>query len=278
MPFIDPVRILPVGHQVIDQAHGDLVERINRLYEMWQTRQPAEQLALECSLLLRAFGRHFAEEEALVESLGFAAIDAHRQRHQDLLVDITAKVQRLCNKSDPYCETIVDVFSAIDQLLYEHEIVDDQEFWYLFQDATENTPLSGAILAIDEALSTGLFALDQQHYEVVLLVNRLGGLLAIEAPRAVIISVLNEILSQTIEHFAQEEELSAAHHLADHRAHIFMHRDLIVTLQEMIRRYEEGTFDGFEDDFRRYLKFWLIDHIVHVDTPMAQAVLGRLEP
>ncbi len=190
MPFIDPVRILPVGHQVIDQAHGDLVERINKIYEMWQTRQPAEQLALECSLLLRAFGRHFAEEEALVESLGFAAIDAHRQRHQELLADITVKVHRLCNKAEPYCETIVDVFSAIDQLLYEHEIVDDQEFWYLFQDTAETTLFSSAILAIDETLYTGLIALDQQHYEVVVLVNRLGGLLAIEAPKAVIISAL----------------------------------------------------------------------------------------
>jgi hemerythrin len=272
MPFIDPAQIFPVGHPVIDKAHAELVERTNRLYELWQLQQPAEHLAIEAMLLLRAFGRHFAEEEALVESLGFTDIEAHRQRHQDLLADITGKVRSLCDKVAPGAQTIVDVFSAIDQLLYEHEIIDDQEFWYLFPDGDTPPPMDGAILSMDEVLTTGMATLDQQHQDLVVLVNRLGRLLAIQAPQAVIVSVLNEILSQTIVHFAQEEELSAAHQLADHRAHAFMHRDLVQTLQEMIRRYEQGTFDGFEDVFRRYLKFWLIDHIVHVDTPMAQAL------
>lgn len=281
MPFIDPARIPVVGHPVIDQAHQGLVERINALYELWQQQVARPVLATESALLLRAFGRHFAEEEALVASLGFPALAAHQARHQALLDDLSGKVRCLSEQGDGRAESIVDVFAAIDQMLYEHEIVDDQEFWHLFSSPQSNHAPerrdSGEILSLADLDPTGLGPLDQQHQELVVVVNRLGGLLAVQAPSAVVQGVLNDILAHTLEHFAYEEALSRQYGLADHALHASMHAELVGILQALITRYAEGHFDGVEDTFRRYLKFWLIDHIIHVDAPMAQALQQRDE-
>jgi hemerythrin-like metal-binding protein len=277
MPFIDPVRIPMVGHAVIDRAHQDLVKRINALYELWQQQAPRSVLATESALLLRAFGRHFAEEEALVADLNFEGLATHQARHQELLADLSDKIHCLSEQGETQAETIVDVFAAIDQMLYEHEIIDDQEFWGLFATPHEVAQAgpreTGEILSLADVIPTGLGPLDQQHQELVMVVNRLGGLLAVQAPAAVIQGVLNEILSHTIEHFAYEEAVSKQHALSDHHVHTEMHNELVKNLEDLINRYAEGHFEGIEEVFRRYLKFWLIDHIVHVDAPMVQALL-----
>lgn len=77
-----------VGNVSVDHEHELLIEQINLLCE--QLNQPADTITIEALLgdIQADISAHFALEELLMRSAGYAEYEAHKEDHEDLLDQI----------------------------------------------------------------------------------------------------------------------------------------------------------------------------------------------
>lgn len=266
MPFIDPLLIPPTGNSRIDAGHQELAERINALYEKWQNGVAGRALCDDLERLVRAIGRHFIEEEAIVREQGFDDRAAHSARHKVLLKELTQEIRKI---PDAGAEQVINVFRMIDMLIYEHEVLDDQEYWELFGGQSENTPARPApelVLQWSESFATGLEAVDRDHRLLIALLNHLHDILARGASHEQVGRVLRKVLEHTESHFAWEEAYIAQNGFPGLDTHRLLHQDLLKDLHQLLQDHANGRFDSLDDLLFNYLKYWLVDHIVHVDS------------
>jgi hemerythrin-like metal-binding protein len=76
---------LELGLPQIDAQHRRLIDRYNELAAGYRRREPDAELAGRLATLLRCAADHFADEEALMDELGYEGLPEHREEHQDLL-------------------------------------------------------------------------------------------------------------------------------------------------------------------------------------------------
>lgn len=273
MAFIDAGRIPATGHPRIDAGHEELAGQINSLYERWREGAPQDDILRHLDLLVRAIGRHFAEEEDIGRQVGYRYLAEHQARHVSLLAELTDLVEDMRSDASGR-DRAIDVFTVIDSLLYEHEIVDDQDYWLLFRDGLPEVPQPSGVIDWGADLRTGLPDIDADHQGLIDLLNRLSTALGTAAPPSAVGYLLNRVLEHSQAHFAREERMMAeadAPSLDTHRA---LHAHLLDDLQGVIERHARGEYPNLHDLLHGYLKYWLIDHIRNVD---AVSIPVRLE-
>lgn len=269
MSFLDPLLIPATGQPRIDDGHRELATKINMIYDAWKGGLAGQPLHDEFSLLIRAIGRHFAEEEGILDGLEFAGYDHHKARHVSLLAELTDAVRRI-QTSGP--EQAINVFRMIDMLIYEHEVLDDQDFWPLFGGGRVQ-PQGVAVLQWSDAFVTGEGVVDRDHRMLIALLNHLHDLLRRGASADEVEQVLTKILSHTEQHFAWEEGFIVDGALGGLETHQLLHRDLLNDLHQVIDRHRAGYYLDMNDLLFNYMKYWLVDHILNVDAEMV--VSGR---
>lgn len=277
MAFIDAAKIPATGHPRIDTSHRALAEQVNALYEMWQAGAPQADVLRALDLLVRAVGRHFAEEEEIGAAAGYDGLERHAARHRDLLGRLTELVESL-RGAEGYRDLTIDVFALIDTLLYEHEIIDDQDYWLLFRDGVPDPRPGGGrrpLIVWDARLETGVPEVDRDHQGLVDLLNRLDGALAGHAPEAAVAALLGRVRDHTRAHFAREEAMMTAAEARDLDTHRILHEHLLEDLERVMVQHAEGRYLDLEDLLQTYLKFWLIDHIRNVDARALKAAKAR---
>lgn len=84
-PFIEWTPALSVRVEAMDEEHRMLINLMNALYDY-------NAMGADRDTILRAFdalatftGKHFADEEAYMESVGYAHLESHKQAHRQLL-------------------------------------------------------------------------------------------------------------------------------------------------------------------------------------------------
>lgn len=279
MAFIDAAKIPPTGHPRIDAGHREMAEQVNSLYEMWQSGAPHADVVRSLDLLLRVVGRHFAEEEEIGRAIGYDGMDRHQGRHRELLGELTTLVDGLRGATG-YSDRAIDAFALIDSLLYEHEIVDDQDYWLLFHDGVpaEAAPADQPLIALDEGLSTGIAAVDRDHEALVDLINALARSLRADAGPATVRDLLDRLVDHSRRHFAKEEAMMEAADAPGLEGHRILHEHLLSDLDAVIAQYGAGRYADLEDLLQTYLKFWLIDHIRNVDARTLPGASGFRAP
>jgi len=193
--FVDTRKIPLVGQPTIDRGHLELADHVNGLYDRWVGGAPPGSMVDALRAFLTRAGCHFREEEALLAAAGFAGLDRHRAVHADLARNLTALVDRAEAVASGAADgagttesgTMVDLFSAADTLIYEHEILEDQDFRAVFVGPGRGCDLeAGPLLAWRRSQSTGLLETDAHHRRLVVLLNQLHHLVCLGvSPREV---------------------------------------------------------------------------------------------
>lgn len=120
-------------------------------------------------------------------------------------------------------------------------------------------------------LETGIEVVDQQHRQLVDIVNRLGGLqIDGHASQAAITGLFDELAGYAQQHFADEEELMAqagidARHAKAHQGH---HLQFVDLLGQMWRGRAE--LKNPAEVLHGFLTSWLTFHILEEDRAMAR--------
>ncbi len=72
----------------MDRGHQDIIACMNRLHTLSQAKAPLAQLARTVDELVQVTVKHFAEEEAYMESVGFADLPKHKIIHKTLPAEV----------------------------------------------------------------------------------------------------------------------------------------------------------------------------------------------
>lgn len=76
---------LGLGVREMDREHQELVQRMNALYEAVQNKEGLSHLKTLVQALADYTVKHFADEEAHMEKMGFSGLATHKIMHKQLL-------------------------------------------------------------------------------------------------------------------------------------------------------------------------------------------------
>jgi hemerythrin len=119
--------------------------------------------------------------------------------------------------------------------------------------------------------SVNIKTIDDQHQELVNILNRLFIAVSRREGDKVIAGILDALMSYTGKHFALEERLMRQAKYKDLEAHIEEHKKLLEQLDQLSRKHlvdEKPIY--FE--MLSFLKTWLKEHILGVDTKYSAAL------
>lgn len=115
-----------------------------------------------------------------------------------------------------------------------------------------------------DAYSVGVEEIDEQHKELVRLLNSLHQAIHEQHGSEVSRQILNELTEYTRVHFAVEESLMRISAYPDFVNHKKIHASLIQQVLELQTKLDAGTAKiSFE--LLHFLKHWLMHHIVESD-------------
>jgi methyl-accepting chemotaxis protein len=123
------------------------------------------------------------------------------------------------------------------------------------------------------ALAVGHAEIDRQHQVLIEIANRLNNAMHSGAGRAACSSILDELVTYTVNHFGFEQKLMEKHRYPDREAHLAAHRQLIDDVSKFKRQYEAGGTISVE--LMGFIRDWLVNHILKVDRALARDLAGR---
>ena len=121
-----------------------------------------------------------------------------------------------------------------------------------------------AVIGWKEIYATGIVALDNEHRGLIAEINRLYEAIRDKHGERIIGEILDSLTTYTVEHFAHEEKLMAEYHFSGLEEHREIHQALIVKVKEFRRRADAGEA-GVAQDLLKFLRLWLLEHILEVD-------------
>jgi diguanylate cyclase (GGDEF)-like protein/hemerythrin-like metal-binding protein len=133
--------------------------------------------------------------------------------------------------------------------------VDDTDVWIVF----------------DRSHHVGVVEIDEQHRELVRLVNRLNSAIKNKEDDATTTRLYEELLAFTTFHFATEHRLMEQTGFPDVGAHDLEHRHL----EEEAKHYKARLTQGGDLLALQSIKDWLLNHIQNSDKPLAKYLLAH---
>ncbi len=113
-------------------------------------------------------------------------------------------------------------------------------------------------------LILGITEIDDQHKELVVLINRLHKAMKLKKGLKKSGEILAGLAEYTQYHFSHEEGLFEIYGYPDKTGHIKIHRELVNQVMEFKTQFEEGKA-ALTMDLMQFLTDWLKDHIMKTD-------------
>lgn len=101
----------------MDEEHQQLVDIINKMYEIYQHQGPSEEILMVLDRLLDYGVRHFSDEEAYMTQIGMPDIEVHKKIHQNLINQVIRLREHLQNGQEGIGE---DTFVFLQNWLMGH--------------------------------------------------------------------------------------------------------------------------------------------------------------
>lgn len=116
-----------------------------------------------------------------------------------------------------------------------------------------------------EDLSVGVAHVDQEHQELLRLLNDLADAVRSGRGKEVLDPTLAGLIDYTKGHFAREEQMLVANDYPDLAAHRQEHRDLIHKINDIQGRMKRGATQSLSLELLGILVAWLTQHIQETD-------------
>ncbi|HEX6734575.1 MAG TPA: bacteriohemerythrin, partial [Azonexus sp.] len=127
----------------------------------------------------------------------------------------------------------------------------------------------------DDHFNTGLATVDEQHRQLVRLINRLASHVAYGSQPADLARVFDELADYAVYHFSTEEAIWQAHlpGEASEAAHREVHAEFVARIGQFRAQGERPAREVAEEALA-FLARWLASHILEADRHMAYLVLA----
>jgi diguanylate cyclase (GGDEF)-like protein/hemerythrin-like metal-binding protein/PAS domain S-box-containing protein len=162
------------------------------------------------------------------------------------------------------------LIAAADAAMYESKHSGRRKPVLSQAESRPNT-LSGNWLVFEAAHLTGVKIIDDQHRQMVQMVNDLNRFIAEGRDDAGLQNLFSELLAFTGTHFATEEMLMAHYGYPGVEEHKRQHVSLLSDLQDIAGQFNQGA----ELRLLQSIKDWLLGHIQHADKPLGAYLIAR---
>lgn len=115
-----------------------------------------------------------------------------------------------------------------------------------------------------DKLSTGINSIDEQHKQLVAMVNALHNAMKMRKGAAESGKILGRLAEYTVSHFAHEEEMFETHKYPERVQHKQAHDDLVAQVVEFKTEFEQGKA-ALSMELMTFLSDWLRGHILKTD-------------
>ena len=122
---------------------------------------------------------------------------------------------------------------------------------------------SGRFIEWSKSLSVNVGSIDREHQRLVDLVNQLYTAMREGRGNTAIGSVLDELITYTASHFANEEKLMREAGYPAYDEHKAAHEALVAQVLETKKKFAQGT--ALSQEVMSFLKNWLVNHIQGMD-------------
>ncbi|OIR00350.1 methyl-accepting chemotaxis protein 4 [mine drainage metagenome] len=132
-----------------------------------------------------------------------------------------------------------------------------------------------ALLEWSEGLSVGVAEFDDDHRDIVTLLNTLWEANERREDPRRLRQILNRLQTHCADHFAREEALFAKWQYPATAEHTQSHQKALARLAELEKNFEEGGADSIGDDLFDFVRDWLLGHTINEDslyTPYFQSL------
>ena len=122
-----------------------------------------------------------------------------------------------------------------------------------------------SIILWKPALGVGVTEIDEDHKQLIKLINRLFGASLSLDPARVVQTVLNELTSYVQFHFNREEALMRRYNYPDYETHRQAHQQLLESVERFQRNFVLGLAINLKEEIEVTLRDWLVVHIQDQD-------------
>jgi len=162
------------------------------------------------------------------------------------------------------------LLAAADEAMYDSKRKGKSTYSY-FGGAPIRANDGEAWILFDEMHHVGVLEIDEQHRELVRLVNRLNGAIKNKENDATTLRLYDELLEFTAFHFATEHRLMEQSGYPELILHDLEHTHLL----EEAQRFKSRLTEGGDLLALQSIKDWLLNHIQFADKPMASYLLAN---
>lgn len=132
-----------------------------------------------------------------------------------------------------------------------------------------NVGKSDELISWSKKIETGIKKFDDQHKELVRLLNKFYAAINEGRSKAVLGEILNELANYTVYHFQSEEDAFRLFNFPEKDEHIRIHKDLVNQVLKVIKDFESGK-DVVSVNLLQFLKEWVVKHIMGDDMKYAK--------
>uniref|UniRef100_A0A7C4ABU8 Bacteriohemerythrin n=1 Tax=Fundidesulfovibrio putealis TaxID=270496 RepID=A0A7C4ABU8_9BACT len=131
-----------------------------------------------------------------------------------------------------------------------------------------------AIIEWQDSMAIGVYHVDRQHKELVVLINDIGDAVDRGAGRSEVSHFIRRFYDYTMTHFRDEEALMDHEAYPHYFQQVYEHLACAQKAIEFHKRFiEEKDFDLGE--MLAYITKWFVDHTTGVDQTLAEYVVTR---
>ena len=121
-----------------------------------------------------------------------------------------------------------------------------------------------AFIDWNDSYSVSVSQFDEQHKELIGLINKLHEAMMAGKGGDVLAEVLNSLIAYTVTHFSNEEDLMRKYNYPAYEVHKTIHDKLVHDVVDIQNRFKAGK-PMLTMELMDFLKKWLTDHINGVD-------------
>ncbi len=126
----------------------------------------------------------------------------------------------------------------------------------------------------DSSLQLGIGQIDDQHKQLVAMINDLHRAMKQRKTMAIMGGILERLVNYTVYHFGTEEKLFEKHDYPEYDQHKKIHENLVGKVIEFKTKIDRGD-STISMDLMDFLKDWLVNHIKGTDKKYVPFLQGK---
>jgi methyl-accepting chemotaxis protein/hemerythrin len=228
----------------VDAAAGDIVESSNVAEQSGRAMDEIVGIVQQTALEVASIATASEEQSATSEEINRAVAEVG---------DVARQTEQSVEQSS---RVVVEISGLAEEL--------DAIIRGMATGRLDGVTASDQLMSWTDELSVGVRLIDEQHKVLLGLINELNAAMRARKSDAVMADIVARLKEYTVKHFGQEEEFFDRYGYPDTRQHKEIHAKLVQQVLDFEAALKSGKAK-VTMDFMRFLKDWLVGHIMGTD-------------